>query len=133
MRDLLSHALLIRSMLIGQTAVTAVTLLCILSGLIIELLCLFGEGELQRGVTVLSHEELLEVTGGFLGIQREGILPLLLQTGIIAVEVPVAVSGILGRAFSQAAFSSSLIFTMVPPASLKASYALERHSLVYSK
>ena len=76
-------------MLIGQTAVTAVTLLCILSGLIIELLCLFGEGELQRGVTVLSHEELLEVTGGFLGIQREGILPLLLQTGIIAVEVPV--------------------------------------------
>ena len=87
--DLLPHALLMRLMLIGQTAVTAVTLLCILSGLVIELLCLFGEGELQRGVTVLSHEELLEVTVGFFGIQREGILPILLQTGIIAVEVPV--------------------------------------------
>ena len=78
-----------RKLLLAEAAVAVVAFLGIPGSLFVQFLGLLGEGKLQGGVAVLAHEELLEVAGGHLGIQREGVLPFLLQPGIIAVKVPV--------------------------------------------
>ena len=71
-----------RELIVSQLLVAVKTILGVSCGLGVQLVGLLGEGQLQRGIPVLTQQELLEVTGGLLGIQVKGFLPSSFRAGL---------------------------------------------------
>src|SRR5690554_2866061 len=84
-------------MCLCHTEVGTVSPLCILSGSIKQFISLTREGLDQLRVAHLSQQEVAEPTPiGFLAVKLEGVLTLLLQTRVVAPQVPVtAIHGCL--------------------------------------